>query len=74
MVTVIDVVRGARIGQPRIVIRGNRIDAVEPIRRVPIPSGAQVVDARGKFVIPGLWDMDTHTALNSREVGAYVIT
>jgi len=27
---------------------------------VPLPSGAQVVDAREKYLIPGLWDMHTH--------------
>lgn len=27
---------------------------------VPIPAGATVIDGRGKYVIPGLWDMHVH--------------
>jgi imidazolonepropionase-like amidohydrolase len=29
---------------------------------LPIPKRAQVIDAAGKFLIPGLWDMHTHVA------------
>jgi len=28
-----------------------------------VPSDARVVDARGKFLIPGLWDMHVHTSI-----------
>src|SRR6202050_789173 len=38
---------------PRIVRIGKRTPA-------HIPANAQVVDARGKFLIPGLWDMHVH--------------
>src|SRR4029077_3021641 len=27
---------------------------------VKLPQGARVVDARGKYLIPGLWDMHSH--------------
>jgi hypothetical protein len=27
---------------------------------VPVPAGAQTIDARGKYLIPGLWDMHAH--------------
>ncbi|MGI9044340.1 MAG: hypothetical protein ACR2GK_09500, partial [Gemmatimonadaceae bacterium] len=27
---------------------------------MPVPQGATVIDGRGKFLIPGLWDMHTH--------------
>jgi len=39
------------------VIDGDRIASVD---KTPPPKGAQVVDGRGKFLIPGLWDMHTH--------------
>jgi imidazolonepropionase-like amidohydrolase len=32
----------------------------------PVPPGAQVVDATGKFLIPGLWDMHLHLRGDSR--------
>jgi len=28
-----------------------------------LPAGARVIDGRGKFLIPGLWDMHVHTAI-----------
>ncbi|HEU0298999.1 MAG TPA: hypothetical protein VFR37_06075, partial [Longimicrobium sp.] len=39
-----------------VVIRDGRIARVGPADAVTVPRGATVVDARGRFVIPGLWD------------------
>lgn len=44
-----------------VVVRGTRIEAVTDARAARIPAGARVIDGRGKFVIPGLWDMHVHT-------------
>jgi imidazolonepropionase-like amidohydrolase len=41
-----------------IVVRGNRIEAVGT--DVAIPSDATRIDAAGRIVIPGLWDMHVH--------------
>jgi len=43
-----------------IVVQGNRIAAVGPDGAVAVPAGAEVVDATGKTVLPGLWDMHVH--------------
>jgi imidazolonepropionase-like amidohydrolase len=43
-----------------VVISGGRIRAVGKTGEVKIPAGARVVDATGKFLIPGLWDMHAH--------------
>lgn len=43
-----------------VVIEGDRISAIGPRSEVKIPDGASVVDARGKYVLPGLWDMHAH--------------
>ena len=43
-----------------IVIQGGRITAIGPRAEVRVPSGAQVVDARGKWIIPGLIDAHVH--------------
>lgn len=59
-VTVIDVQRGRRLPAQRVVVVGHRIRTIGNARIVPIPAGARVVDARGKYLIPGLWDMHTH--------------
>jgi imidazolonepropionase-like amidohydrolase len=60
-VTVIDV--GAGSAQPNMTVSivGNGIATVGKKGTVAIPAGARVVDARGKFVVPGLWDMHVHT-------------
>ena len=59
-VTVIDTMGGpAKPGQT-VVVEGNRISQVGDAKRVHAPKGAQVVNARGLYVIPGLWDMHVH--------------
>ena len=52
----------ARLDQT-VVARGARIAAVGPARSTPVPRDARVVEARGKFLIPGLWDMHVHTSV-----------
>jgi hypothetical protein len=60
-VTVVDVA-GSRL-QPdmTVLVRGERIIAVGRRDEVGIPHGAAFVDLAGKYVIPGLWDMHTHS-------------
>jgi imidazolonepropionase-like amidohydrolase len=43
-----------------VVIREGRIVAAGPRSEVNIPKDAEMVDARGKTVLPGLWDMHAH--------------
>ena len=57
--TVIDVSTGALRRGTTIVVDGNRIASVEPSSATARPKG-RVVDAKGMYVIPGLWDMHTH--------------
>lgn len=63
------VFRNARLFDPEsgrstpgttVVISGNRIQAVGPDGKVEVPAGAEVIDAAGKTLMPGLWDMHTH--------------
>ncbi|WP_436772713.1 amidohydrolase family protein [Yinghuangia sp. YIM S09857] len=59
--TLIDGTGGPARPNQVIVIVGDRIVWVGgDTARAPIPSGARIVDARGKYVIPGLSDMHTH--------------
>ena len=57
--TVID---GTGAVQPArtVVARGDRIVVVGEAGSVTVPPGAQIVDGRGRFLIPGLWDMHVH--------------
>jgi imidazolonepropionase-like amidohydrolase len=43
-----------------VVIEKGRIVDAGPKSRVKIPGGAQKIDARGKTILPGLWDMHAH--------------
>jgi imidazolonepropionase-like amidohydrolase len=56
--TVIDVATGGLRQNTTVVIRSNVIAAVG--ERLQVPAGSTVVDGRGKFLIPGLWDMHAH--------------
>lgn len=51
---------GTRIADGTIVLSGGRIVAVGPAAQVEVPAGAERVDARGKFVTPGLIDTHSH--------------
>jgi hypothetical protein len=63
------VFRGARLFDSKqaaatpgmtVVVSGNRIVAVGADGSVEIPRGAEVVDAAGKTLLPGLFDMHAH--------------
>jgi imidazolonepropionase-like amidohydrolase len=43
-----------------VVVEGQRISAIGKDGRQQIPTNARVIDARGKYLIPGLWDMHVH--------------
>jgi len=45
-----------------VIVEGGRISAVGRDGDVEIPADAQVIDAAGKTLLPGLWDMHTHVS------------
>jgi len=60
-VSVIDGTGSALQTDMTLVIKGQRIAEMGKAHGVKIPKGATVIDGRGKFLIPGLWDMHVHT-------------
>lgn len=58
--TVIDPEVAAPRRDMTIVIRGTRVERVVQSTAGAVPSGARVIDATGKYVIPGMWDMHVH--------------
>lgn len=62
--TLVDVSDGTLRRGTTVVITGNRITNVGQPARAPVPS-AQVVDAKGMYLIPGLWDMHAHVYFDS---------
>jgi imidazolonepropionase-like amidohydrolase len=58
--TLVDGTGRAPVADSVVVVRGDRIVAAGPRSAAKIPKGARVVDARGKWLMPGLWDMHAH--------------
>jgi imidazolonepropionase-like amidohydrolase len=59
-VHVIDGTGAPATSDKTVVIAGGRITAIGNAATERVPDGARVVDASGKYLIPGLWDMHVH--------------
>jgi hypothetical protein len=66
-------IRNAQLFDPRdlsvtagtsVLIRGERIVQLGADADVAAPAGAQVIEARGRFLMPGLWDNHQHFGEN----------
>ena len=57
---VFDDATGRLVPGSTVLIEGQRIKAVGPAARVVVPASAERIDAAGKAVLPGLWDMHVH--------------
>ncbi|MFC2097936.1 amidohydrolase family protein [Bacteroidota bacterium] len=62
-VNVIDAVNGLRTNQT-VIISGNKIAEVGKISKIKDSSDATIIDAKGKYLIPGLWDAHVHLVFN----------
>jgi imidazolonepropionase-like amidohydrolase len=75
-VTVIDGVATSPLANRAVLIAGDRIAAIvdaADVRR--LPKGARTIQARGKFLIAGLWDMHVHlNASDLRPLVAHGVT
>ncbi len=58
--TVIDGTGAAPVVNATVLVQGAKILAVGPAATVKVPKGANVIDVRGKFVLPGFIDCHTH--------------
>jgi imidazolonepropionase-like amidohydrolase len=58
--TVITATGSPSIRNGTVVIENGRITAVGPRNEVKVPGNAQIIDGRGKWVIPGLIDAHVH--------------
>lgn len=62
--TIIDTAGGAPERDMTVVVSGGRIERIGKTVAADSTGGqtGQVIESRGKFLIPGLWDMHTHVA------------
>jgi imidazolonepropionase-like amidohydrolase len=58
--TLIDATGSAAKPEMTVVIRGNQIAAIKKTEAADSHENAKVIDASGKFLIPGLWDSHVH--------------
>lgn len=62
--TIIDPLAEAPVADGVVLMEDGRIAAVGAAGEVDIPAGTPVIDARGRYVIPGLMDANVHLYLN----------
>jgi imidazolonepropionase-like amidohydrolase len=58
--TVVEPATGAAQPDSVVVLKGDRIEVVGTAAQTRIPSGARVVNVKGKWIIPGLIDAHVH--------------
>ena len=63
-VNIIDVKGSPIQSDMTVTIKGNRIASIEKTAKAKIPQNAFIIDATGKYLIPGLWDMHVHVFNN----------
>jgi imidazolonepropionase-like amidohydrolase len=61
--TLIDGNGGPPVADSALVITGSRITAAGPRASVKIPAGAKIVDAAGRYIVPGFIDTNVHLSL-----------
>lgn len=58
--TLVDVVKNTSVRDATIIIENGKIQAVGDAASVKIPPQTEVINASGKTILPGLWDMHAH--------------
>jgi imidazolonepropionase-like amidohydrolase len=72
-VAIVDTASGAVRPNRSVTIEAGMVTAISP--DAVSPPGARVIDARGKYMVPGLWDMHAHHQLSGEEsLPVYVAT
>jgi hypothetical protein len=59
-VRVVPMAREGELADQTVIVRGDRIVAVAPAASVTVPTGVQVIDGKGHWLMPGLTDMHVH--------------
>ena len=73
-VTVINPGTSSVLSNRAVVITGAKISAVASADTFKPPKGARLIDAHGKYLIPGLWDMHVHSAFGDWFPGGREVT
>ena len=60
-VAVVDIRSGQIKPDMTVLLSNDRIRQIGSSKVVHVPKNARTIDARGKYLIPGLWDMHMHS-------------
>jgi imidazolonepropionase-like amidohydrolase len=63
-VNIVNTREGSILERVTVVIRNGRITGIAPIGLIDESRKTIVINATGKYLIPGLWDMHVHTAFS----------
>jgi imidazolonepropionase-like amidohydrolase len=72
-ITVIDVENGLALPHMTVVVVGDRIITIGKYGKGALPRNARVIPAKGKYMIPGLWDMHVHLSVGGERSLALLI-
>jgi hypothetical protein len=64
-VTVIDVQGDKLLKHQEVIVSGGKILAVQPVSKKRLHAGAEMIYAKGKYIVPGFWDMHAHVLLDN---------
>lgn len=65
--TLVEVNGKSNIPDAVVIIEGNKIKAVGPRAKVRIPRVVELIDAHGKYLIPGVIDTHSHSAYDGKD-------
>jgi hypothetical protein len=73
--TVIPMSEGTELlADQTVIVSGGRIAAIGRRAKTPVPAGMRRVDARGKFLFPGLTDVHVHTLQHTPTISSIFCT
>jgi imidazolonepropionase-like amidohydrolase len=64
-VVLFDSETGKVLQNQRVTVRGQKIASVATDQDQPLAATAQIIDGKGKMLLPGLWDMHAHLVPDS---------
>jgi hypothetical protein len=71
-VSVVDVQAAAVHPHMTVLIEEEKIKTIVASTTAHIPAGARIVNGTGKFLIPGLWDMDVHLWYRENQLPVFI--
>lgn len=71
-VTVVDVAAGSLRPHSTVTVQGSRIIGVAHASEATRSTGALVIEGNGRYLIPGLWDMHSHSLWSPGTVRAFL--